>query len=162
MASTEKTPVRAKAAHASQDETANGAGEPHETMQAGDQAGAADDARQEHGAAEAVHELTDSLGRAWSEARGTVNDLGANLGRRARNVREEARSASFEARETLSDAAAGMAELGEEIAEDAVELGRALGVSVSRFVRKHPIRSVAIAAAAGAVLARLLRSRRRD
>lgn len=154
MASTEKTPTRIKP----QPDAGDGAQNAHDAADAS----AADAGGDEPNAAAAVHELTDTLGRAWSEARGTVNQLGVDLGKRAKNVRAETRRAASEARETLSDAAGDMAELGEEIAEDAIELGRALGLGVSRFVRKHPVRSVAIAAAAGAVFAHLLRGRRRD
>jgi ElaB/YqjD/DUF883 family membrane-anchored ribosome-binding protein len=147
MASTEKTPTRSKP-------PADAAPDVHDGVDA--------NAADEPTAAAAVHELTDTLGRAWNEARGTVNQLGVDLGKRAKNVRNETRRAASEARETLGDAATDMAELGEEIAEDAIELGRVLGVGVSRFVRKHPVRSIAIAAAAGAVFAHLLRGRRRD
>ena len=110
--------------------------------------------------AEAIHELGDTLGRAWSEARDSVGDIGAKLGRRARNVRGEAREAASETREGLQDAIDEMGELGQEVAEDAMELGRAVGISVSRFVRRHPMRSLALAAAAGAIAAHLLRRRR--
>lgn len=110
---------------------------------------------------EAIHELGGALSRAWSEARDSVSDIGAKLGQRARNVRTETREAASETREGLQDAIDGMGELGEEIAEDAMELGRAVGVSVSQFVRRHPIGSVAIAATVGAVVARLLRRRGR-
>jgi len=149
MASTEKTSSKTKAKPDDADGVHNGAPDDH----------VADD---EPNAAAAVHELTDTLGRAWTEARGTVSQLGVDLGKRAKNVRNETRRAASEARETLGEAAGDMAELGEEIAEDAIELSRALGLSVSRFVRKHPVRSVAMAAAAGAVFAHLLRGRRRD
>ncbi|MCQ4166506.1 hypothetical protein [Tahibacter harae] len=111
--------------------------------------------------AEAIHELGDTLGRAWSEARASVSGIGAQLGQRARNVRQETRAAASETRDGLQDAIGGMGELGEEIADDAIELGRAVGVSVSAFVRRHPMRSVAIAAAAGMLAAHLLRRRGR-
>lgn len=110
--------------------------------------------------AQAVHELRDSVGRAWSEARSSVSGLGVKLGRRARTVGEETRAAATDTRESFDAAVGEMGELGEEIAEDAMELGRAVGVSVSQFVRRHPIRSVAIAAIAGALAAQLLRRRR--
>ena len=111
--------------------------------------------------AEAIHELGGALGRAWHEARDSVSDIGAKLGQRARNVREETREAASETRETLQDAIDDMGELGQEVAEDAIELGRAVGVSVSKFVRQHPMRSLAIAAATGALVAHLLRRRGR-
>ena len=111
--------------------------------------------------AEAIHELGGSLGRAWSEARDSVSGIGAKLGQRARNVRSETREAASETREGLQDAIDGMGELGQEIAEDAIELGRSVGVSLSQFVRRHPMRSLAIAAAAGALTAHLLRRRGR-
>ena len=95
--------------------------------------------------AQAVHELRDSVSRAWSEARSSVSGLGVKLGRRARNVGEETRAAAADTRESFDAAVGEMGELGEEIAEDAMELGRAVGVSVSQFVRRHPIRSIAIA-----------------
>ncbi|TDR40745.1 hypothetical protein DFR29_11259 [Tahibacter aquaticus] len=110
--------------------------------------------------AEAIHELRDSVGRAWSEARDSVSGLGVKLGQRARNVRDETRQAASDTRESFDDAVSEMGELGEEIAEDAMELGRSIGVSVSQFVRRHPVRSVAIAAVAGALAAHLLRRRR--
>lgn len=151
MASTEKTSSKTKATPDADDADSvhNGAPDDH----------AADD---EPNAAAAMHGLTDSLGRAWAEARGTVNQLGIDLGKRAKNVRNETRRAANEARETLGEAAGDMAGLGEEIAQDTIELGRAVGLSLSRFVRKHPVRSVAVAAAVGAVFAHLLRGRRRD
>lgn len=111
--------------------------------------------------AEAIHELGDTLGRAWSEARASVSGIGAQLGRRARNVRRETRAAASETREGLHDAIGDIGELGEEIADDAIELGRAVGISVSAFVRRHPMRSLAIAAAAGMLAAHLLRRRGR-
>ncbi|HSX61118.1 MAG TPA: hypothetical protein VLF18_13015 [Tahibacter sp.] len=111
--------------------------------------------------AEAIHELGGALGRAWHEARDSVGDIGAKLGQRARNVRSETREAASETREGLQDAIDEMGELGQEVAEDAIELGRAVGVSVSQFVRRHPMRSIAIAAAAGALAAHLLRRRGR-
>lgn len=161
MASTEKSPTRAKTTAAAKAENGAETGAAHDERQhdESEHVGADADLDAEPTTASAVHELTGSLGRAWSEARATVNGIGENLGRRARNVRDETRRAATETRETLGDAASDMADLGEEIAEDAIELGRALGVSVSRFVRKHPVRSVALAAAAGAVLAHLLRRR---
>lgn len=128
MASTEKSPTRAKTAAAKADNGADAAGAAHddrphdESEHVGDNADP--DAAAEPTTAAAVHELTGSLGRAWSEARATVNGLGENLGRRARNVRDETRRAATETRETLGDAASDMADLGEEIAEDAIELGR--------------------------------------
>jgi ElaB/YqjD/DUF883 family membrane-anchored ribosome-binding protein len=111
--------------------------------------------------AEAIHELSGSLGRAWSEARDSVSDIGAKLGQRARNVRDETRGAASETREGFSEAIDEMGELGQEVAEDAMELGRAVGVSVAQFVRRHPMRSIAIAAVAGAFAAHLLRRRGR-
>lgn len=122
---------------------------------------ARDDGQAQPTPAEAIHELGGTLGRAWSEARDSVSDIGAKLGRGARNVREGTREAAAETREGFQDAIDGMGELGQEIAEDAMELGRSIGVSVSEFVRRHPIRSIAIAAATGAIAARLLRRRGR-
>lgn len=111
--------------------------------------------------AEAIHELGDTLGRAWSEARDSVSGIGARLGRRARNVRAETREAASETREGFQEAIDDMGELGQEIAEDAMELGRSIGLSVSEFVRRHPMRSIAIAAVTGAIAVRLLRRRGR-
>jgi ElaB/YqjD/DUF883 family membrane-anchored ribosome-binding protein len=111
--------------------------------------------------AEAIHELGGTLGRAWSEARDSVSDIGAKLGQRARNVRAETREAASETREGFQEAIDDMGELGQEIAEDAMELGRSIGLSVSEFVRRHPMRSIAIAAVTGAIAARLLRRRGR-
>ncbi len=111
--------------------------------------------------AEAIHELGGTLGRAWSEARDSVSDIGAKLGQRARNVRAETREVASETREGFQEAIDDMGELGQEIAEDAIELGRSIGVSVSEFVRRHPMRSIAIAAVTGAIAARLLRRRGR-
>lgn len=154
MAPNEKTSVRhAKARQeAAADESAV-----DETLDETESNGAAGQASP----AEAIHELGDTLGRAWSEARASVSGIGAQLGQRARNVRQETRAAASETREGLHEAIGGMGELGEEIADDAIELGRAVGVSVSAFVRRHPMRSLAIAAAAGALAAHLLRRRGR-
>lgn len=138
---TEKTPVRSKAPDAA-------------AIEAGDEAVGKTPA-------EAIHELGGALGRAWHEARDSVSDIGSKLGQRARNVRDETREAASETRETLQDAIDDMGELGQEVAEDAIELGRAVGVSVSKFVRQHPMRSLAIAAVAGALTAHLLRRRGR-
>jgi ElaB/YqjD/DUF883 family membrane-anchored ribosome-binding protein len=142
---TEKTPARSKDA----------------AIEAAAAAAAAAADEQAPSPAEAIHELSGSLGRAWSEARDSVSDIGAKLGQRARNVRTETKEAASETREGLQDAIDGMGELGQEIAEDAMELGRSVGVSVSQFVRRHPMRSIAIAAAAGAIAAHLLRRRGR-
>jgi ElaB/YqjD/DUF883 family membrane-anchored ribosome-binding protein len=122
---------------------------------------AVDEANGSKTPAEAIHELGGALGRAWHEARDSVSDIGSKLGQRARNVRDETREAASETRETLQDAIDDMGELGQEVAEDAIELGRAVGVSVSKFVRQHPMRSLAIAAVAGAFAAHLLRRRGR-
>jgi ElaB/YqjD/DUF883 family membrane-anchored ribosome-binding protein len=157
MAPSEKSPVRhAKARHeAALDET--------ETADDGVTESSADSAadRATPTPAEAIHELGDTLGRAWSEARESVSDIGARLGQRARNVRQETRAAASETREGFHDAVSDMGGLGEEIARDAITLGRSVGVSVSAFVRRHPMRSLAIAAAAGALAAHLLRRRGR-
>lgn len=150
MANHEKSPLR-KAAPAAADETPDTAVETE---------GEAEAEATPASPAQAVHELRDSVSRAWSEARSSVSGLGVKLGRRARNVGDETRAAAADTRESFDEAVGGMGELGEEIAEDAMELGRAVGVSVSQFVRRHPIRSVAIAAIAGALAAQLLRRRR--
>jgi ElaB/YqjD/DUF883 family membrane-anchored ribosome-binding protein len=126
-----------------------------------DPATAVDEANGSKTPAEAIHELGGALGRAWHEARDSLSDIGSKLGQRARNVRDETREAASETRETLQDAIDDMGELGQEVAEDAIELGRAVGVSVSKFVRQHPMRSLAIAAVAGAFAAHLLRRRGR-
>lgn len=151
MAPSEKTPARhAKARHeAESDESV------------ADTVAVETDAADTATPAEAIHELGDTLGRAWSEARESVSGIGARLGQRARNVRQETRAAASETREGLHEAIGGMGELGEEIADDAIELGRAVGVSVSAFVRRHPMRSLAIAAVTGALAAHLLRRRGR-
>lgn len=148
MANHEKSPLR-KAVPAAADET------PDTTVEADGEAEATPVSP-----AQAVHELRDSVSRAWSEARSSVSGLGVKLGQRARNVGDETRAAAADTRESFDAAVGEMGELGEEIAEDAMELGRAVGVSVSQFVRRHPIRSVAIAAIAGALAAQLLRRRR--
>lgn len=153
MANNEKSSLRKAAAAAAEEETSDTTAAPQGESAADAEASAA-------GPAQAVHELRDSVSRAWSEARSSVNGLGVKLGRRARNVGEETRGAAADTRESFDAAVGEMGELGEEIAEDAMELGRAVGVSVSQFVRRHPIRSIAIAAVAGALAAQLLRRRR--
>ena len=110
--------------------------------------------------AEAAQHLKASLGRAWEEARDTVRDVGETWIRGADNVGAEARHAASATRETLGDAWEGLGELGEGIADDSLQLARAVGVDLERYVRRHPLRSLAIAAATGAVLAHLLRGRR--
>ena len=110
--------------------------------------------------AEAAQHLKASLGRAWEEARDTVRDVGETWKRGAGHVGAEARHAASQTRETLGDAWEGLGELGEGIADDSLQLARAVGVDLERYVRRHPLRSLAIAAATGAVLAHLLRGRR--
>ena len=109
--------------------------------------------------ARAARRLKDDLGRVWSEARETVRDVGDTWRRGASNVGAEARHAASETRDTLGEALSGVGELGEDIAQDSIQLARSVGVNLENYVRKYPLRSVAIAAAAGAVLAHLLRGR---
>jgi ElaB/YqjD/DUF883 family membrane-anchored ribosome-binding protein len=111
-------------------------------------------------AAAAARHLKESLGRAWSDAKDTVRDVGDTWRRSATNVRAEARHATSETRDTLGDALGGMGELGEGIAEDTLDLARSVGINLERYVQRHPLRSVAIAAAGGALIALLLRGRR--
>ena len=104
MANHEKSPLR-KAAPVATDET------PDATVDVDGEAEAS-----AAGPAQAVHELRDSVSRAWSEARSSVSGLGVKLGRRARNVGEETRAAAADTRESFDAAVGEMGELGEEIA----------------------------------------------
>lgn len=112
--------------------------------------------------AEAAGELKESLGRAWTDARETVRSVGDTWRRGARNVRKETRKTASATRETLGEAFGGMGELGEEIAEEALDLAQAVGLNMKRFVRRHPLRSLAIAAVAGVFLAHAMRRRGDD
>ncbi|UXI69990.1 DUF883 family protein [Tahibacter amnicola] len=138
---------------------ANGEELPVEPVRRSQQGGDADLPGDGPDAAKAAHELKDALGRAWSEARDTVGSLRGTLGKGARNVGRDTREAATEARETLSGAASEFGQLGEEVADDALELARAVGLGVSRYVRRHPLQSIVVAAAAGALIGRLLRGR---
>jgi ElaB/YqjD/DUF883 family membrane-anchored ribosome-binding protein len=111
-------------------------------------------------AAAAARHLKESLGRAWSDAKDTVRDVGDTWRRSAGNVRAEARHATNETRDTLGDALGGMGELGEGIAEDTLDMARSVGINLERYVQRYPLRSVALAAAGGALIALLLRGRR--
>ncbi|GEM_PF-4330277 len=107
----------------------------------------------------AAREFGDALGRVWSEARQTLHDVGDAWRQHGKSAQEEMRSAASETRETLGEAYADMGELGGELADDARELGRAVSADVSRYVRRNPMRSLAIAVAAGALVAYMLRGR---
>jgi ElaB/YqjD/DUF883 family membrane-anchored ribosome-binding protein len=96
----------------------------------------------------------------WNEARDTVREVGDTWRRGAGNVGAEARHAASQTRDTLDEALSGVGELGEDIAQDSLQLARAVGMNLEGYVRKYPLRSVAIAVATGAVLAHLLRGRR--
>jgi hypothetical protein len=110
--------------------------------------------------AEALEELTGTLGRAWTGARGAVGAVGVTLKRHARNVGAETREAATETKDTLGDAVSGIGELGHEVAEDLGEIAKALGVSLRDYVRARPVKSLVIAAIAGAVVGRMLLGRR--
>lgn len=112
--------------------------------------------------AEAAGELKDSINRAWSDARETVRSVGDTWRRGARNVGKETRKTATATRETLGEALGDMGEISEEIAVDAIDLAKAAGIKVKRFVSKHPLRSLAIAAVAGVFLAQALRRHHND
>lgn len=110
---------------------------------------------------DAVHDLRDSLGRAWQETREAVRNVGESWRRGAKNAGAEARHAANETRDHVGAAMNSLGEVGGEIGEETAELARNMGAGVRRYVRAHPLRSLAIAAGAGFVLTQLFRAGRR-
>jgi hypothetical protein len=109
--------------------------------------------------AEAAQELRNSLGRVWIAARENVRDIGQAWRRSARLMGEETRHAAGETRDSIGAAMNDMGEVREDLMREARDLSRSVSSNLGRYMRAHPVRTLAIAAVTGAIVAQALRRR---
>lgn len=90
-----------------------------------------------------------------AETNGSVNDL-------AGRVAEDMTDFSETARKVFGETTHRASELASDVADGAVRGGKKAAKFVVREVREHPLRTLAIGAAVGAVVAAVLMLRNRD
>ena len=112
-----------------------------------------------HFEASRLRGLRDSLDRAWKRVRSRMAASPSGDGSFPR--KESPVSVDAPSEPSLHSAFGEFSTLGAAVADDALALAKAWGVSVSDLVRRHPVRAVLIAGLAGAAIGIALRAHRK-